>query len=133
MPCLYVFVSLVFVLAASATSQHNTPQQVGVRIKTAPRQNDTCCKDLSVNAFIDVRATHLTGQVASLPLAKNAKHSSSNTCVIIYSVYIIIMKNSATFEPSWVNHAHAHMDTQRAIRIQYVGIGLHLYTKWMPE
>ena len=33
-PCIYV---LVFVLTASATSQHNTQQQVGVRINTAPQ------------------------------------------------------------------------------------------------
>ena len=32
-----VFVSLVFVPTASATSQHNTLQQVGIRIKTALR------------------------------------------------------------------------------------------------
>ena len=77
-PCLYVFVSLVFVLTASATSQHNTPQQVGVRIyKDSTTINSTCCQDLSVNAFFHVRATHPTQQVGSLPLAKNAKHSSS--------------------------------------------------------
>ena len=45
--------------------------------KDSTTTNYTCCKDLSVNAFFHVRATHLTRQVGSLPLAKNAKHSSS--------------------------------------------------------
>ena len=92
LPCLYVFVSLVFVLTASATSQHNTPQQVGVGIyKDSTTINSTCCKDLSVNAFFHVRATHPTQQGGSLPLAKNAKHSSSNyyvcacLCVTVYA------------------------------------------------
>ena len=42
-PGLYVFVSLVFVLTASATStsQHNTPQQVGVSINDSTTINYT--------------------------------------------------------------------------------------------
>ena len=75
MPCLYVFISLVFVLTTSATCQHNTPQQVGVRIKTAPRIDKLYMLQGSLGLCI--LSTHLTRQVGSLPLAKNAKHSSS--------------------------------------------------------
>ena len=59
----------------SKPAQHTT---TGWRTyKDSTTTNYTCCKDLSVNAFFHVRATHLTRQVGSLPLAKNAKHSSS--------------------------------------------------------
>ena len=78
-PCLYVFVSSVFVLTASATSRPAQHTTTGWRTyKDSTTINYTCCKDLSVNAFFHVRATHLTRQVGSLPLAKNAKHSSSS-------------------------------------------------------
>ena len=75
-PCLYVFVSFVFLLTTSATSQHNTPQQVGVRIKTAPRIDKLYMLQGSLGQYILSRAGYAR-QVGSLPLAKNAKHSSS--------------------------------------------------------
>ena len=77
-PCLYVLVrsdSKRYKPAQHTTTGWRTYKDC-TTINYGPI-NYTCCKDLSVNAFFHVRATHLTRQVGSLPLAKNAKHSSS--------------------------------------------------------
>ena len=83
-------VPCLFFLTASAIykpAQHTTTGCRTYKDSTSDSTtiNYTCCKDLSVNAFFQVRATHLTRQVGSLPLAKNAKYSSSiyiNFCII---------------------------------------------------
>ena len=91
-PCLYVFVSLVFVLTASATSQHNAPQQVGVLDKDSTTINYTCCKDLSVNAFFHVRATHLLNTTARLGRSCSPKMLSIPLVYIYYIILYIVRR-----------------------------------------